>query len=96
METTRYVILLSMNPGKSFTEELVKEHVAFLRELDESEKLELCGPFTDYEGGMIVVRANSYEEAVRIAQSDPFISSGTETFEIRTWKLADKENNYLL
>jgi uncharacterized protein len=96
LETTKYVIILTMNQGRSFTEELIKEHVAFLRDLDQKGKLELCGPFTDYAGGMIVVRADSYEEAVKIAKSDPFISSGTESFEVRTWQLANKENNYLL
>lgn len=95
-ENTMYVIFLSMNPGRSFTEELIQKHVAFLKELDDNGQLELCGPFTDYDGGMIVIRAASYEEAEEIAQSDPFVSSGTESYEVRTWKLANKTNHYLL
>jgi uncharacterized protein len=95
-ENTMYVIFLTMNPGRSFTEELIQKHVAFLKELDDNGQLELCGPFTDYDGGMIVIRAASYEEAEEIAQSDPFVSSGTESYEIRTWKLANKTNHYLL
>ncbi|HYK72461.1 MAG TPA: YciI family protein [Pseudoneobacillus sp.] len=95
-ENTMFVILLSMNPGRSFSEELIHKHVAFLRKLDDNGQLVLCGPFTNFDGGMIVIRAESYDEADQIAQSDPFVSSGTESYEIRNWKIANKENNYLL
>jgi uncharacterized protein len=85
-----------MNLGRSFSEELVHKHVAFLKELDNNSQLVLCGPFTDYEGGMNVIRATSYDEADEIAKSDPFVTSGTKSYEIGTWKLANKANNYLL
>ncbi|MFD2442845.1 YciI family protein [Bacillus sp. CGMCC 1.16607] len=93
---TRYVILLTMNSGRELSEELIKEHVAFLRNLEQNHQLELCGPFTDYRGGMVIIRAASYEEAKRIAESDPFVSSGTESYELRTWQLSNEENNHLL
>ena len=31
-----------------------------------------------------------------IAESDPFITEGFSTYELRTLELADKENHYLL
>ncbi|WP_442598632.1 YciI family protein [Neobacillus sp. D3-1R] len=95
-ETTVFVIFLTMNPGRSFSEELVHKHVAFLKELDDNGQLVLCGPFTDYDGGMIVIRAESFDEAEKMAQSDPFVSSMTESYKIRTWKMANRDNNYLL
>jgi len=92
---TRYVILLSLNPGQNLTENLVKEHVAHLRRLDRDGQLELCGPFADYKGGMVIVRAASKEEAIAIAESDPFVSSGAESYELRTWELSCEANNHL-
>ncbi|XOK64620.1 YciI family protein [Paenibacillus elgii] len=92
---TRYVILLSLNPGKKLTEELIRKHIAFQRKLEKNGQLELCGPFSDYQGGMMIIRASCYEEARSIAESDPFVSTGTESYELRTWQLSCEENNHL-
>ena len=70
--------------------------MAHLRELDQAGKLVLCGPFLDYAGGMVIVQAESREEAEEIAKRDPFVASGTETYEVRTWELSCEENNHLL
>jgi len=90
----RYCILLT-HTGKPFTESLVRAHVAHLKKLDGEGKLELCGPFKDYKGGMILIRARDYQDATAIAASDPFVTEGVETFEIRTLELSCEENNHL-
>lgn len=91
----RYVILLSMNEGKSLHEQLIREHVAYLRDLDEKGQLVLCGPFSNYRGGMVIIQASSWEEAAEIAERDPFVSSGAESFELRIWNLSCEDNNHL-
>lgn len=91
----KYVILLSMNPGMSLTEELVRGHVAYLRELEARGKLVMCGPFADYPGGMVIIEAENMEEARVLAEMDPFIKSGTENYELRTWEISNEENNHL-
>lgn len=91
----KYVILLSMNPGKSFTEDLIRGHVAYLRELEALGKLVMCGPFTDYPGGMVILEAENLEEARALAERDPFIKSGTENYELRTWEISNEDNNHL-
>lgn len=95
MSFTRYVILLSLVPGKKLTEPLIKEHVQFLKGLEREGRLVLCGPFTDYNGGMIIIKASSLEEAADIAASDPFVRSEVETFEVRTLELSCEENNHM-
>lgn len=90
----RYVILLS-HAEKPLTEELVKAHCAHLRSLDQQGKLVLCGPFQDYKGGMVIIQVESLAEAKAIADSDPFVSSGVETYEIRTLQVSCEENNHL-
>ncbi|WP_449619706.1 YciI family protein [Robertmurraya sp. Marseille-Q9965] len=88
-----YVYL--MNNEKPVDRELIKSHVEYLKELKRLGKLVLCGPFTDYPGGMVVFEAEDLDEATTIAKSDPFISSGCKSFEIRTIEVANEENNYL-
>jgi len=81
--------------GKKITEELIKSHVAHLKELDKKGQLVLCGPFLDYKGGMVIVKASSYDEAKEIAESDPFVREGVETYEIRSMEISCEENNHL-
>ncbi len=90
----RYVILI--NRQKDYTIDVVKKHVEHLKRLDENGQLVLCGPFINYNGGMIIIKAKSVEDGKMIAESDPFIADGFSTFELRTLELADKENQYLL
>jgi len=85
-----------MKNQKPLNEELIKEHVEHLKSLKGQGKLVLCGPFSDYPGGMVIYLADNLEEATNIAKADPFISSGCKTFEIRTLEVANEENNYLL
>lgn len=89
-----YVYL--MNNERPINNDIVKNHVEYLKELSRQEKLVLCGPFKDYPGGMVIICAEDFIEATNIAKSDPFIASGCKSFEIRTLELANEENNYLL
>ncbi len=86
-------LMKNINP---LNEEIVKGHVEHLKELKSQGKLVLCGPFTDFPGGMVVIEAKDLAEATEIANTDPFITSGCKSFEIRTLEQANEENNYLL
>jgi uncharacterized protein len=91
----RYVILLS-NTNMKASYETIKQHVEHIKKLDDENKLIICGPFNDYDGGIIVINVDSYKEAKNIAENDPFIKQGVRTYEIRTLEMGCKENNYLL
>lgn len=86
-------LMKNQNP---LNEKIVKSHVEHLRKLNSQEKLILCGPFTDYPGGLVIFSAEDIAEATTIAKSDPFIAEGYKTFEIRTLEIANEGNNYLL
>ena len=92
---TRFVILLSEKIGVVPTDTLVKGHVAFLRKLDKDGRLVMCGPFTNVKGGMIVLKADSLEEATALALTDPLVASGVRNYEVRSWELSCEENNHL-
>jgi len=90
-----YAYLMSHADKSKFSPELVKAHIEHCRKLDDAGRFVIGGPFLNYKGGMVAVRAASLEEAKAVAESDPFISSGFETYELRKWELACSENNYL-
>lgn len=85
-----------MENVKPLDMEVIQRHVDHLKQLDSAEKLFLCGPFLDYAGGMVVLNAPSYEEADWICRSDPYISEGYKTYQLRTMEVAESANGYLL
>lgn len=91
----RFVILLTPRPGAALTDTLIRDHVAYLRRLDAAGRLELCGPFGDHGGGMLIIRAQSLEEARAIAATDPFVEAGAEDCVVRTWHLSCEGNNHM-
>lgn len=90
-----FVIMLDNVPGVMTTESVIRAHVAYLRELDRDGELVMCGPFTDYRGGMVVIRAKDRAHAERQARRDPFVTEGVRTYEIRSWLLSTEANNHL-
>ena len=90
----RYVIILSKT-GKHITEDLIRAHVEHLKGLDKKGKLVLCGPFSDNNGGMVIIKAESIDEAKTITESDPFIVEGVEKYEIRTLELSCEDNFHM-
>lgn len=92
----KYLYIMLMDNKKSLNLEIVQKHVDHLRSLEQNKRLYLCGPFSDYAGGIEILIADSFDEAKKIAESDPFISEGYKTFELRTLEVANGDNNYLL
>lgn len=99
MEKQMYVMFIER--GKTYnrmTKEVAEKHVENIRNLDDSGKLERCGVFKGYPGvaGMIILRAESYEEAEELCKREPLVVLGYATYKLYAWKVADRENNYLL
>lgn len=67
------------------------EHLKYQVEIEQKGIMFAAGPLADDSGerwggdGMIIIRAESMEEATRIAEADPMHSSGARTFRIRPW-----------
>ena len=89
----RYVILI--NRKNKYTLDVIKKHVEHLKKLDKNGQLVLCGPFKDYDGGIVILKTESMEAAKMIAESDPFITEGFSTYELRTLEISCKENYHL-
>lgn len=69
----------------------IQKHLAYIRSLAEAGKFMLVGPVTE-EGrirGIAVIKAESMEEAQRIASGDPLGQKGEFTVEVHPIQLED-------
>ena len=99
MESLLYVMLLEKTPiYKKMNKATVIRHVDNIRTLDDEGKLELCGVLRKCPGfaGMIILKADSYEEAEELCKHEPFVVEGYATYKLMSLQVGNKENNYLL
>lgn len=86
--------LYIMHDQKQLNEAIILEHVQHLKQLKKDERLVICGPFTDHPGGMVVFHATSKNEALQIANQDPFIRDQFKSFDLYTLDVADERNDF--
>lgn len=60
-------------------------HLEYLNELYKKGKVFMAGPFTDKQGGLVLYKAESLEEARKLAEADPVVIEGARTLELREW-----------
>ena len=94
-EDRYYLIFLDLVPGKTLSPEVVKLHAAHLAELDKAGKLVLAGPIPERPGGLLALRTKSLAEARAIAEEDPMVRGGYETYELGTWFMSNRQNNFM-
>ena len=89
-----YLIFLHSIPERPLSPEVVDLHANHLAELDDSGKLVMAGPLPDRAGGLIVLRTGSVAEAMAIAEEDPLVRGAYQTYELGTWLMSNRQNNY--
>ena len=87
-----YVVLATPKVPVGEIVRLLPEHFEYLSDLEKAGVLFCSGPFLEDGGtmpgsGMIIVRADSHEEAVSRAKQDPLYKAGMRSFEVKTWQL---------
>ncbi|HEX6291605.1 MAG TPA: YciI family protein [Herpetosiphonaceae bacterium] len=82
-----YVYILTIIVERSAYEVHLPAHLDYLRQLDAAGTLVLSGPFTDRRGGMVMIRAESEAAARAVAEADPLVAQGVDTYELRGWRL---------
>jgi uncharacterized protein len=69
-----------------------QQHVDFLTENENKGTIFARGRFTEGEGGLVIYIAESRADALKLAESDPYVTSGARTLELFEWdmKVAQK------
>jgi uncharacterized protein len=65
---------------------ILDEHKAFLQKYLDEGIIYAKGPFTDHTGGLVIYKTETYDEAYRIASSDPVIAQKTRNMIFKEWK----------
>ena len=97
----KHLFAMFIERGKAYntmTKAVAERHVANIRALDDSGKLEYCGVFKGFPkiAGMLLLRADSREEAEEICKSEPLVVEGFATYKLYDFKAANRDNNYLM
>jgi uncharacterized protein YciI len=93
-EARYYLIFFHSIPERPLSREVVDLHAAHLAELDDSGKLVMAGPLVERAGGLIVLRTGSVAEAMAIAEEDPLVRGAYQTYELGTWVMSNRQNDY--
>jgi len=74
-------------PGKSVSEQPLKEDGTYMRTLYEQGSVKLAGPLTDDAGGAVVLEVANESVAKAIVTEDPAVKSGVFVYEMHPWEL---------
>lgn len=99
MKMRLYVMFIERSKSyNKMTMDVVKRHVERLKKLDDDGRMELCGAFKGYPGvaGMVILRAESRDEAEGLCKAEPLAMEGYATYKLRDFEVANKDNGYLL
>ena len=65
----------------------IERHVAYMRSLFDQGRMPMGGPFLDDSGGMMLLEADSLDEATAVARADPTVGEGLLCVDVRQWRL---------
>jgi len=68
-------------------QDLRPEHMEFLGQMEAEGKIFARGRFSDGAGGLVIYQTESLEQAVKIAESDPYVRSGARSLELHEWEM---------
>ena len=64
-----------------------QQHVDFLTENENTGTIFARGRFAGGEGGLVIYIAESRSDALKLAESDPYVISGARTLELYEWDM---------
>jgi uncharacterized protein len=80
----KYLAMLTI-VNQERNQETRPEHLKYVSDLFLQAKVFAAGPFPDGKGGLVIYDCESDEEAIRLANADPAVTSGARTVEVRAW-----------
>lgn len=63
------------------------QHLVWMKQQHDAGKILFSGPTADRKYGIYVIRADSKDEASRIAASDPYTAAGFCSFDLLEWEV---------
>jgi hypothetical protein len=84
-----YAVLMPVHdPAKSAS--LLPEHLQYIATMVADSRIFAKGRFADGSGSLVIYKANSLEEAQKLASNDPYIIHRARGLEIHEWLINPK------
>lgn len=85
-----YVVTSLLVAEREMTPDVLKEHLAYIGNLEKSGTLMFAGPLSDgagenVSGGLLVLKTGDLTEAVALMEADPAHKAGIRDFSVRRW-----------
>jgi len=91
-----FLVILSEKQPHLLNENLLKDHISYLKTLRKNGYLPLCGPFSDNQSAVLVIRTDLKSHAEELINNDPFIQKNYyKKYKIHEFTEAGDENNWL-
>jgi uncharacterized protein YciI len=87
-----FVALLKMKDTEK-NQSFRQQHIDFLTLQEKEGTVYARGRFPNGAGGMVIYIAESFSDALKLAESDPYVAFGARTLELYEWDM--KLNEYL-
>jgi len=97
-----YVVESTPKAAPEQLQATLPDHLAYQKEMEAKGSLVLAGPMSDDTGelmqgvGLIIYRAQSFEEARAFAEADPMHQAGARSFTLRRWLVNEGSLNITL
>ncbi len=83
------LFIVEIGKSREIGQELLQEHLNFLRTLYDSGTLLMAGPYLENDdgpaSGLYVIAAETARHATALAEGDPLVKAGA-TFTVRMWR----------
>ncbi|RKD21032.1 hypothetical protein BEP19_15235 [Ammoniphilus oxalaticus] len=81
----RYFAAILYMLDESINQKYRPQHLAYLENLEKGGKIHIRGPLAGGAGGLVIYKADSFEEAKEVAENDPYIIHGVRRLELHEW-----------
>jgi uncharacterized protein YciI/uncharacterized protein YndB with AHSA1/START domain len=90
-----YAVIVRRGPNwkpiAEWSEAEFNGHRELMVQLNEAGRIVMAGPFTDNEGGLTILRADSIDHARATAANDPLVKSGVLALDVHPWRVVMRE-----
>jgi len=83
---SNYIVVSNRIIEKEVNEIYRSAHLDYLTQLKKSGKLKMAGKFSDGSGGMYILEADSFNEAIEMADTDPYHSNKFRKYTLKQWE----------
>ncbi len=81
-----YIVISNRIVQKEISGSFRAAHLDYLTQLKNSGKLKMAGKFSDGSGGLYILIADSYNEALEMANADPYHSNLFRNYTLKKWE----------